>query len=57
MRVLYELAHHGSAPPSTRPSATTSGAAFSRSEMDQLLSLAEKGIAELVLLQQESLRN
>jgi len=36
---------------------TAEGAAFSRSEMDQLLSLAEKGIAELVLLQQESLRN
>ena len=36
---------------------TAEGVAFSRSEMDQLLSLAEKGIAELVLLQQESLRN
>ena len=36
---------------------TAEGAAFSRSEMDQLLSLAEKGIAELVLLQQELLRN
>ena len=36
---------------------TAEGAAFSRSEMDQLLSLAETGIAELVLLQQESLRN
>ncbi len=36
---------------------TAEGAAFSRREMDQLLSLAEKGIAELVLLQQESLRN
>ena len=36
---------------------TAEGAAFSRREMDQLLTLAEKGIAELVLLQQESLRN
>ena len=36
---------------------TAEGAAFSRREMDRLLSLAEKGIAELVLLQQESLRN
>mgnify|MGYP001297422065 CR=1 FL=1 len=36
---------------------TAEGAAFSRREMDQLLALAEKGIAELVLLQQESLRN
>ncbi|MBS0608973.1 MAG: ribonuclease PH [Proteobacteria bacterium] len=36
---------------------TAEGAAFSRREMDQLLSLAEKGIAELVQLQQESLRN
>ena len=36
---------------------TAEGTAFSRSEMDQLLNLAEKGIAELVALQQESLRN
>ncbi|MBS0509270.1 MAG: ribonuclease PH [Proteobacteria bacterium] len=36
---------------------TAEGAAFSRREMDQLLNLAEKGIAELVLLQQDSLRN
>jgi len=36
---------------------TAEGAAFSRREMDQLLTLAEKGIAELVQLQQESLRN
>ena len=36
---------------------TAEGAAFSRQEMDQLLALAEKGIAELVLLQQKSLRN
>ncbi|AEB86296.1 ribonuclease PH [Alicycliphilus denitrificans] len=36
---------------------TAEGAAFSRREMDQLLALAEKGIAELMLLQQESLRN
>ncbi len=36
---------------------TAEGAAFSRREMDQLLALAEKGIAELVLQQQESLRN
>jgi ribonuclease PH len=36
---------------------TAEGAAFSRREMDQLLALAEKGIAELVLLQQESLHN
>ncbi|MBS0291529.1 MAG: ribonuclease PH [Proteobacteria bacterium] len=36
---------------------TAEGAAFSRAEMDRLLTLAEKGIAELVRLQQESLRN
>ncbi|WP_367065929.1 ribonuclease PH [Oryzisolibacter sp. LB2S] len=36
---------------------TAEGAAFSRAEMDRLLALAEKGIAELVRLQQESLRN
>ncbi len=34
---------------------TAEGAAFSRKEMDALLALAEKGIAELVLLQQHSL--
>ncbi len=34
---------------------TAEGAAFSRREMDALLALAEKGIAELMLLQQESL--
>ena len=36
---------------------TAEGVAFSRQEMDQLLDLAEKGIAELVALQHESLRN
>ena len=36
---------------------TAEGAAFSRQEMDQLLALAEKGIAELVALQQQSLRS
>ena len=36
---------------------TAEGAAFSRREMDQLLNLAEKGIAELALLQQKSLQN
>lgn len=36
---------------------TAEGAAFSRREMDQLLTLAESGIAELVALQQASLRN
>ncbi|MBS0493483.1 MAG: ribonuclease PH [Proteobacteria bacterium] len=36
---------------------TAEGAAFSRSEMEQLLGLAEKGIAELVALQHEALRN
>ncbi|QYY26501.1 ribonuclease PH [Diaphorobacter sp. C33] len=36
---------------------TAEGAAFSRQEMDQLLALAEKGIAELVALQRQSLRN
>ncbi len=36
---------------------TAEGAAFSRSEMDQLLGLAEKGIAELVAMQHETLRN
>ena len=34
---------------------TAEGAAFTRAEMDQLLALAEKGIAELVHLQQASL--
>ena len=34
---------------------TAEGVAFSRKEMDQLLSLAEKGITELMNLQQQSL--
>jgi ribonuclease PH len=34
---------------------TAEGAAFSRAEMDQLLSLAEKGISELMDLQQKAL--
>ena len=34
---------------------TAEGAAFSRAEMDQLLTLAEKGITELMDLQQQSL--
>ncbi len=34
---------------------TAEGVAFSRTEMDQLLSLAEKGISELMALQQQSL--
>jgi ribonuclease PH len=34
---------------------TAEGAAFSRKEMDALLMLAEKGIKELVVLQQKSL--
>ena len=34
---------------------TAEGVAFSRSEMDRLLSLAEKGITELMTLQQQSL--
>ncbi len=34
---------------------TAEGAAFTRDEMDELLRLAEKGIAELVLLQQKAL--
>ncbi len=34
---------------------TAEGAAFSRAEMDQLLTLAEKGITELMDLQQKSL--
>ena len=36
---------------------TAEGVAFSRAEMDQLLTLAEKGIAELVQLQQQALGN
>ena len=36
---------------------TAEGAAFSRKEMDALLVLAEKGITELVALQQHSLLN
>jgi ribonuclease PH len=35
---------------------TAEGAAFSRSEMDDLLGLAEQGIAELVRLQQAALK-
>ncbi len=34
---------------------TAEGVAFTRAEMDELLRLAEKGIAELVLLQQQAL--
>ena len=34
---------------------TAEGAAFSRAEMDALLALAEKGIAELIQLQQQAL--
>jgi ribonuclease PH len=34
---------------------TAEGAAFSRSEMDQLLHLAENGIVELMALQQKAL--
>ena len=34
---------------------TAEGAAFTRAEMDELLRLAEKGIGELVLLQQQAL--
>ena len=34
---------------------TAEGVAFTRAEMDQLLALAEKGIAELVQLQQQAL--
>jgi ribonuclease PH len=34
---------------------TAEGAAFSRAEMDALLSLAEKGIVELIRAQQDSL--
>jgi ribonuclease PH len=35
---------------------TAEGAAFTRTEMDELLRLAEKGIAELVVLQQKALQ-
>ena len=35
---------------------TAEGAAFTRKEMDQLLALAEKGIAELVVLQKQALQ-
>jgi ribonuclease PH len=34
---------------------TAEGVAFSRQEMDALLALAEKGVAELVALQKQSL--
>jgi ribonuclease PH len=34
---------------------TAEGAAFSRAEMDQLLNLADAGIAELMRLQQQAL--
>ncbi len=36
---------------------TAEGAAFTRAEMDELLRLAEKGIAELVVLQSRALSN
>ena len=36
---------------------TAEGAAFSRQEMDSLLSLAEQGIGELIALQKQALRN
>jgi ribonuclease PH len=36
---------------------TAEGLAFSRQEMDALLALAEKGIGDLVALQQQSLLN
>jgi len=36
---------------------TAEGAAFSRREMDQLLALAEKGVNELVRLQEQSLKS
>jgi ribonuclease PH len=36
---------------------TAEGAAFSRAEMNQLLSLAEQGITELMALQQQALLN
>jgi ribonuclease PH len=34
---------------------TAEGAAFSRAEMDSLLTLAEKGITQLMVLQQHAL--
>jgi ribonuclease PH len=34
---------------------TAEGCAFSRSEMDQLLALADKGIRELVVMQKAAL--
>ena len=34
---------------------TAEGAAFSRTEMNRLLDLAEKGIGELIALQQQAL--
>ena len=34
---------------------TAEGVAFTRAEMDQLLTLAEKGVGELMLLQQQAL--
>jgi ribonuclease PH len=34
---------------------TAEGVAFTRAEMDQLLALAEKGVGELMVLQQQSL--
>jgi ribonuclease PH len=36
---------------------TAEGVAFTRAEMDQLLGLAEQGIAQLVQLQQQALQN
>ena len=36
---------------------TAEGVAFTRAEMDELLRLAEKGIGELVGLQQQALSN
>ena len=36
---------------------TAEGVAFTRAEMDQLLGLAEQGIAQLVPLQQQALQN
>jgi ribonuclease PH len=35
---------------------TAEGAAFSRPEMDTLLALAEKGVSELVRMQQQALK-
>jgi len=34
---------------------TAEGVVFTRAEMDQLLTLAEKGVGELMLLQQQAL--